>query len=538
MSASTRAIDLSASLVEHVHAVDVAPQRSISFDGVPADQRYTNNDELLPREQALQELRLLEAAVARRSLLSFTSYTFPKFVPYWHHQRIAAKLEDVIAGRSRRVMFFMPPQHGKTELCSRRFVAYLLGKDPDLRIISGTYNAERAAEVSGEVQRIIDSPEYRALFPGTRLASGKDIERRQAQKFDIVGRSGYYIAAGVGQGIAGKSMNIGIIDDPFKNREEADSEIIRRRVWEWWVNDFSRRQVDADSRIILIQTRWHEDDLAGHLLHLAKHTPYADQWEVVCFPAVLEELTPGDPRQLGDALWPERFPRAFLDATKSQGIYEWSALYQQSPVPAGGALAQRTWFPVLAYPIPNGMVVRRCRAWDLAATVPKPGKDPDWTVGTRLAQLTDGRWIVEDVVRVRTTPAEVEKVILQTARMDSRYTIIREEQEGGSAGKAVISAHTKLLAGYDYAGVPAHKEKATRWRPFLAQAEGGYVALNPGNWNTPWLDELVTVPYGRHDDCADSVALAFNTLTEVKDYGSSVAAIMPLHTTDWRRQWS
>jgi predicted phage terminase large subunit-like protein len=534
-----RTINLSAHVEEHASLAEEPPKRAISFSGVPVTP-----EPLLSRAQALYELDLLQAASARRSLLGFTQYTFPKFVPYWHHQRIAQKLEDVIAGRSKRVMFFMPPQHGKTELCSRRLAPYLLGKDPDLRLVFGTYNASRAADISGDVQRIIDSQEYKRLFPHTRLASGKDLERRQAQRFDVVGRRGYYIAAGVGQGIAGISMNLGIIDDPFKNREEADSDVIRKNVWDWYVNDFSRRQVDYDSRIILIQTRWHEDDLAGRLLYLAKTNPLADQWEVVTFPGILEERHPDDPRQLGEALWPERFPLPFLHQAKAADIYAWSSLYQQSPVPEGGALAKRVWFPVLPHPIPNGMVVRRCRAWDMAATVPKAGSDPDWTVGTRLAQLTDGRWIVEDVVRVRVSPNEVDKLLLQTARMDGPYTLVREEQEGGSSGKAIIAAHLKLLAGYDYAGVPAHREKAARWRPFLSQAEGGNVALNPGNWNTAWLDELVTVPYGRHDDCADSVALAFNTLTETKERGASAGAIMPSDArgfpTDgsWRARWS
>ncbi len=488
----------------------------------------SGDDVVLSREQALRELDAIEAELGRRSLLAFTRYTYPQFQTYWHHQRIADKLEDVIAGRSKRVMFFMPPQHGKTELCSRRLAPYILGRYPDTKIVFGTYNADRASEVSGEVQRIIDSAEYRKLFPATRLASGKDLERRQAQKFDIVGRTGYYIAAGVGQGIAGKSMNIGIIDDPIKNREEADSDIMRKRVWDWWVNDISRRQIDSDSRIILIQTRWHEDDLAGRLLHLAATNPLADQWEVISFPAISEQALPGDPRAIGDALWPERFPLPFLRATRAADIYAWSSLYQQSPVPEGGALAKRSWFPVLPLTAPNGLVIRRCRAWDLAATVPEPGKDPDYTVGTRLAQLTDGRWVVEDVVRVRDTPANVDKLMLQTARMDGRFTWIREEQEGGASGKAQIAAHVRLFAGFDYAGVSTGgKDKAARWRPFLVQAEGGNVALNPGHWNTEWVNEMITIPYGRHDDTADSVALAFNTLTETKEYGPSVGAIMP-----------
>jgi predicted phage terminase large subunit-like protein len=498
----------------------------------------------MTRDEAARELQMLEAEIARRRLLDFTRYTFPKFVPYWHHRLLAEKLEQVIAGRTKRLMIFMPPQHGKTELASRRLPAYLLGRFPDMRVVFGTYNHERAQEVGRDVQRIIDGDDYKTLFPDTRLASGSDFERRTAARFDVVGHTGYYLAAGVGQRIAGKSMDIGIIDDPVGSRADAESDAYRKAVWDWWVNDITSRQLGVETKLILIMTRWHEDDLAGRLLQMAKDDARSDQWEVLNLPALAESESLHDPRKTGEALWPERFPLGFLEQRRALGVYEFSSLYQQRPVPAGGAMAKREWFPILPAPKNRGDVLRWCRGWDMAATIPAPGKDPDWTAGVRLGQCSDGKWLIADVSRDRTTPDGADKLMAMAAIMDPPKTLIREEQEGGSAGKAVISAHTKKFAGKDYAGVRSGATKVERWRPFLAQAEAGNVQLERGPWNTEFINEMITLPYGKHDDQADAVSLAFNELTAYQDYGATAAVVMPNSylnkvgdKAEWRRKY-
>lgn len=413
-----------------------------------------------------------------------------------------------------------------SELVSRRFPAYALGRQPSLDIIHASYNADLARDMSRDVKRIIQSPAYRALFPHVRLGTARDADIvNMADQFDLVGQSGGYRAAGVGQGITGKSMRLGIIDDPIKSRAEAESDAYRRMVWNWYVSDFRTRSMGDDTAIVLVQTRWHEDDLAGRLLKLAQQNPLADQWRVLSLPAVLEEARPDDPRQPGEALWPTRFSSQWLAQTRAaSGAYDWSALYQQQPVPAGGAMAQRAWFRLGR---PPGTVLRRCRCWDLAGTKPVAGRDPDWTVGTLLARHADGDWSVEHVVRVRETPMVVDRLIVQTARMDGPRVLVREWQDPGAAGKSVVAHHLVELVGYDYEALPSSGEKSLRWRPFLAQAEGGRVWLADGPWTQAWLDEMQTVPYGAHDDQADSVAGAFNALVGHKDYGPSVAVVLP-----------
>jgi predicted phage terminase large subunit-like protein len=475
-------------------------------------------------EQVL-EFESLRAEYSRRKLLGFTAYCNPLYEPSWHHKRVADELDAVLDGRTKRLMLFMPPQHGKTELASRNLVPLALGKNPDLQVVFGTYNAERAKEVSGDVQSIMESPEYRLLFPGTRLASTKDDEVKNALRFEIVGRRGTYTAAGVGQGITGKSMSLGIIDDPIKGRAEAESEAYRKQVKDWYRADFSTRQMSDQCAIVVIQTRWHTDDLAGWLLKLAQENPELPPWRVVVFPAILEQEVETDPRHLGDALWPQRFSKRWLLARKAEsGTYDWSALYQQTPVPPGGAMAQRGWFEVVdAMP----SVRRRMRAWDLAATKETAGREPAWTVGTLIAELSTGQYCVEDVVRVRETPGKVDQLMRNTATRDGRHVAIREWEDPGQAGKSVCAAHALMLAGYDYAAVKASGEKTLQWRPLFAQAEAGNVKLLRAAWNNAWLNEMELVPYGLFFDQADSAALAFNEITQLKDKGPTAAVVMP-----------
>lgn len=485
-------------------------------------------DQPMSVEEAQAAFAECEAELARRTLLGFTQYTNRSYRPSWHHAALAKALDAVVEGTIKRLMVFMPPQNGKSELVSRRFPAYVLGRNPDARVIACSYNAALATDMSRDVQKIMDQEAYRRLFPGTRLAGSKDAEVKMAAQFGVVGREGSYRAAGVGQGITGKSMTIGVVDDPIKSRAEAESEAYRRMVWNWWVSDFTTRQTGHDCGIVVTQTRWHMDDLSGRLLRAAVEDALADQWHVIEFPAVCVQERPGDPRKVDEALWPTQFSRAWLESKRvSGGSYDWSALYQQRPTPSGGALFKRAWFTRKEM-VARGQIIRRCRAWDFAATKPTPGRDPDWTVGTLVAQLSDGRWFVEHVVRIRETPGVVQALVKSTAQMDGRQTLVRWEEEGGSSGKTVTAALIKLLPGWDCAGIRSTGEKSTRWRSFAIQAEANNVVLPlAASWEREWMDELAVAPHGLHDDQCDSVALAFNQLAEHKDLGPGAASVLP-----------
>jgi hypothetical protein len=217
---------------------------------------------------------------ARRSLLDFTRFTKPDYDAGWFHESLCAVLDKFIAGEIPRLIIEAPPGHGKSELVSRRLPAKILGADPDATIIAASYAKSLASKMNRDVQRIIDSPEYQALYPKTRLA-GKTARSlsegkwlRNNETFEVVGRRGAYRCAGIGGGITGQRAMFGIIDDPFKDRRSADSPTVRQWVWDWYTSTFYTRLAKGDRASVLITlTRWHEDDIAGRLLELAKNDP-------------------------------------------------------------------------------------------------------------------------------------------------------------------------------------------------------------------------------------------------------------------------
>ncbi len=281
--------------------------------------------------------------------MSFTTYTKPDYQPNWHHEELAKKLDLVAAGRIQRLMIFMPPQHGKSELVSRRFPAFLLGQKPDLRLISASHTHDLAVSMNRDVQRIITSRAYRNVFPHTRLngkwarSSASTQARRTMDLFEIVGRRGSLRSAGVGNSIAGHRADGAIIDDPFGKREDADSPVIRQRVWEWYTSDLYTR-LSSDAWIVLTHTRWHRDDLAGRLLRKMADSS-ADHWDILSLPAVREEgpADACDTRLPGEVLWPSFKSASDLEIVRRQDPRAYAALYQQNPADASAA----EWAPEL-----------------------------------------------------------------------------------------------------------------------------------------------------------------------------------------------
>lgn len=222
-------------------------------------------------------------------LIPFVESTFPDFVTSHHHRFIAEKLEAVESGKIDRLAIFCPPRHSKSELASRRFPAWYLGRHPDHQVICCSYGDELAMDFGRNVRDIVEGQEYSSLFPGTSIrADSRSAERWQTDQ------GGVYVSAGVGSGITGRGAHIALVDDPVKNREEADSETHRRRVWNWFTNVLYTRLMPGGA-VILIMTRWHEDDLAGRLLEA--ESAGGDQWEVVNLPAPCCPCPPRSPHQ-------------------------------------------------------------------------------------------------------------------------------------------------------------------------------------------------------------------------------------------------
>jgi len=235
---------------------------------------------------------LLRRNKARTNFLDFITYTKKNYQVNWHHELMCRKIDDLLEGKIKRLIISCPPRFGKSEVVSRRLPAYVLGKNPDASIIACSYSADLATKMNHDTQRIIDSPEYAELFPDTRLNSSnvrtlsQGTFLRNSDLFEIVGHSGVYRSCGIGGGITGMGFNsIGIIDDPIKNREEAESPTIRNKIWEWYTDTFYTRR-ENDAGILVTQTRWHEDDMIGRLLESSKNED-ADQWEVISLPGFI-----------------------------------------------------------------------------------------------------------------------------------------------------------------------------------------------------------------------------------------------------------
>jgi hypothetical protein len=237
-------------------------------------------------------------------------------------------------------MVFMPPQHGKSELVSRNLPAYILGKDPKKKIVLASYSATLASSFNRDCQRIIDSEQYRDIFPDTILSSSNVVSvatnwLRNSEIFETVGHGGFLKTVGVGGSLTGTPADVAIIDDPVKDSIEAMSPTYQFRNWNWF-NDVLYTRIHNDSRILITQTRWDVNDLSGKIIQQMELG--GEKWEILMLPAIKITENDYDPRNMGDALWPSRHSIDKLMTVRAQNIRTYESLYQQNPQPtqAGG----------------------------------------------------------------------------------------------------------------------------------------------------------------------------------------------------------
>lgn len=442
-----------------------------------------NSTRLKRLSQKLPTLAEIRAERARRSLISFTEYTNPGYERAGHHQLIAEKLEAVERGDIDRLMIFMPPRHGKSELASRRFPAWYLGRNPSRHVISASYNSELSTDFGREVRNLIASNEFGDIFPGTRLAP----DSKAADRMNT-NHGGAYFAAGVGTATTGRGAHLGNIDDPFKDREDADSETQREKVWNWYRSTFFTRLMPGGA-IVLTLTRWHEDDLAGRLLEHQGRIEDGGQWTVLELPAI---------DKAGDALWPEWYPVPALERIKATiGPREWSALYQQSPQPDEGTFFQRDWLPSWDK-LPKNL--RLYGSSDYAVT----DGGGDYTVHRIWGVDSDGIIYRVDGWRGQTSADEW---------IDRKIDLIIKHKplawfgEGGVIQKAIAPMLKRRMierkAFCRMEWMPSIHDKPTRARGFQARASMGNVRMEPG----ADISEFLVFPAGKHDDEVDTASI-------------------------------
>lgn len=464
-----------------------------------------NSTHLHKQAQQAAWTELAHRTAARKGLLAFACYTMPEYRPGPHHQLLCEKLDAVERGEITRLMVFMPPRHGKSELTSKRFPAWFLGRNPKKQVVCASYGASLAQDFGRDVRNLVASRRFGSLFPGVTLAA--DSSARDAWH---TAQGGLYASMGIGGGLTGKGAHLALVDDPVKDRQEAESPARRAAVWDWY-RAVLRTRLMPGGAIVLVMTRWSPDDLAGRLLD-EMQSGTGEAWDILRLPALAEEADPLQ-RLPGAPLWPQAFPQEELARIRlAIGAREWGALYQQSPVPAEGALFQTGMISVQQAAPAGGQMVRR---WDLAATRQSAGRNADWTVGVKMARLSDGRFCVLDVTRLRGDPAQVEAALLATAAQDGPSTRIILPQDPGQAGVAQVRYLTGRLAGYQVKAVRETGDKATRASPFAAQVNAGNVLAIRAAWTPYFLEELATFPGGSHDDQVDAAAGAFTALAEI-----------------------
>lgn len=431
-----------------------------------------------------------------------------------HLELLDRKLVDLAEGRIRRLLVTMPPRHGKSQRCSKWFPSWYLSRFPDRKVILASYGADFAAEWGAEVRAVLTEHDL-----GVNLRQ----DSKAKDHWKIQGHEGGMVTAGVGGPITGRGAHLLIIDDPVKNRDEAQSDVYRERTWKWYTATASTRlQRDGETRggVLLIQTRWHESDLAGRLL---EHE--GDRWDVLNLPALAEA---GDAlgREVDEPLWPEMFDASDLaEIRHTLGSYDWTALYQQRPSPAEGAFFKRPFRYWSIQDLPNGKFTYKLgdryfepkECWrfitvDLAASVKTSA---DFTVVATWAVTYDGDLLLLDRSRQRIEEGQHFALLQQhLERWKPQYVGVESRMFG-----------TALVYEMGRRGIPVRELKAdtdkfTRAIPAQVRCENG-TAWFPADapWLEEWEHELLSFPNGTHDDQVDVFAYAARELAYGKGMG-------------------
>jgi len=477
------------------------------------------SDDKLSIPVYLEEVKKQEA---RESLLDFILYTKKDYEVNWHHQLICEELDGFLADPNRnRLMVFVQPRSGKSEIISRRLPAYYLGKNPKGQVIATSYGAELAQAMNRDVQRVIDDPKYTELFPETRLNSvnvrttAKKNYIRTTDKFEIVEHGGIYKCAGICGALTGFGATLAIIDDPIKDMQEAMSPKRKEMVHEWYQAVLSTRLV-GEEKVIIILTRWAEDDLAGRLLKEAEVNPDADQWEIISLPTAFTAdnpyIHPSDPRiEEGEILWKSRMtPEKAKSVKASVGSKVWESLYQQNPTPSGGIIFQPHWIqhykdlPTLEYKIAS---------WDFTF---KDSSASDYVAGGVWGIAGPNRYLLY-LIRERLNFVDSIKAMLRVNHLfpDLRFNVIEDKANGPAIISTLKDKIPSLLAYCPKEG------KEARANAVAPQFEAGNIWVpdmyyGPNRTAHPWmmqyleifLNEFKTFPFGPHDDMVDMTTQA------------------------------
>jgi predicted phage terminase large subunit-like protein len=520
----------------------------------------------------------------RRSLLNFIGNLSSAPGGYkagWVHKLICAKLErfakDIRAGRSPRLMLFMPPRTGKSEIASKMFPAWYLGHNPNHELIACSYAVALPMDFSRKIKEVLQSKTYEHVFPRARL----DRNAKAAEGWKTT-EGGAYVAAGVSGPITGKGAHCLIIDDPVKDAEEADSETVRQKTWDWY-GSTARTRLAPGGGILLIMTRWHDDDLAGKLLRVEQELrkeieeevesasteqerdeameryKTLENWEVVDLKALAESDEWWDKRgggivyeppstkraqksrvllrKKGEALHPDRFDRvSLLKIRNTLQPRHWSALYQQNPTPDEGSHFTRDMLRFVPN-VPSYEDMTVLVAWDLAIG---QRQSNDFTVGAVGGLSYTGDLFLLEVIRGRMTSQDIAETVVDVGWRYSASVTGIERGQLELAVRPLIDAEMKrkkhfitLTEGRE-ALVPI-TDKVTRSRPLQGLMQQGKVHLPQDQmWTETVVGELLRFPHGVYDDCVDALSWLARLATRTMPPRNPVEELRKRKPPSWK----
>ena len=448
---------------------------------------------MIKQSQLSLEEKSAIRVVCQNELVPFTGFVNKHYWPAWIHDEIAEKLEAVQSGEIKRLMIFVPPRHGKSELASINFPGWCLGKNPNEEIIVASYSAELAQDFGYKTRNLVNSLEYQEIFK-TKL---RDDSQSKAKWLTQEG--GGYTAVGVGGAITGRGADILLIDDPFKNREEAESKVIREKVWSWYTSTAYTR-LEKGGRVVVILTRWHKDDLAGRLLEAEKNG--GEHWEVVKFPAIA--LRDEKHRKSGDPLWPEKYDLPALENIKrTVGNYDWSALYQQEPMSSETQEFKQEWFKSIGKEAVLRMDTRRYMTIDTAVSQRDAA---DYTGAVINFVNKENKWHFISY-KLKINPKELMDFIFKMHREYSLEAVGIEKTVYSMAIKPFLDDEMRKRGIFIDIRPLEHKQlaKETRIRGMIPRYESGSIYHIKGECSD-LEDDLLNFPKGIHDDVADAAA--------------------------------
>lgn len=467
----------------------------------------------MTRKERVTYMKMLQERLVRESrtdLLRFTLSTMPTFRPADFHKRYYSKLTDFAHGRIRKLMVFMPPQHGKSEGSTRRLPAFIVGDRPDTKVAIVSYNSPKARKFNREIQRIIDSPEYKTIFPNTCLNASNITTiagawLRNADECEIVGYRGGFKTVGVGGALTGEPVDILIMDDIYKDAKTAWSPVVRESVSDWY-DTVADTRLHNGSQQLIVFTRWHEDDLAGTLLRQQgtyHPTDNPNGWVVVIYQAIKEGApTEYDPRNEGEALWAERHSLEKLQSTRSRNKHVFDSLYQQNPKPSEGLMYEQGFIEYGIKPA-SQYCIRK-------AYVETADTGADYLCAIIYDETEVGNYIVD--VMYTQKPMEYTEPAL--ARLLTRHTVaecIIESNNGGRGFARAVEKQCRLMENMKTKFRWFHQGENKDIRIYSNSAAVQNLTFMPQGWIKMFpefstaINGYLKIGKNKHDDAPDAL---------------------------------